>query len=691
MVLAGMTVGNYVGGRIADRFSGKRVIALLFAIASIASIGTIVLTNRIEYWSFLLRFSWPVQVVTYVTILFLLPSVFLGAICPVTAKAALDHRTGTGRTIGYIYAFGAAGSIVGTFLAGFWLTSAIGPIGVIWATSAALAAAGLICNPSQGLLRIWAIMLALLVVLGTAPIRWIEQAGALLTLRKRPDPSIIYEDDSQYSHIRIVQTSKKPDERSFYQDKLQHSILIMEDITNLQYEYERVYTEVTEQTMGGKNSIAVLAIGGGGFVFPRYLKQKWPASKVDVAEIDPAVPRAAMAAFGLAKDSGINIFIMDGRNFIDGVIAGKQSGQDIPRYDYVYGDAYDHFSVPYQLVTREFNEKVACILKEDGVYMLNLIDIYESGLILGSVLNTLEQTFPHVYVLSPRFEHYDRSTFVLIAARRTIDTDSLAAKLGRYYRDVWSISPSEADGFKEKCGRIVLTDDYSPTDNLTAPIARQYALTLASNRHIENANRLRNLGSGDRFISEYFEAIRVNPRIPISTYCEIAKDLMTAGEFEEATEVCKKALKCYDRPEIKNDISPIRLCMATALKNCGRDEEARKYFLKVIEEHTRRMGKGAVPVEIVAELGTAFVGVGNYAEAVRYFERAVKTEPANSTYRYMLSETLIKQKDYAGAQAAIEDAINAMKQAGDEEAVSDFNRLLGQIAYQKSIEQTKQP
>jgi tetratricopeptide (TPR) repeat protein len=256
---------------------------------------------------------------------------------------------------------------------------------------------------------------------------------------------------------------------------------------------------------------------------------------------------------------------------------------------------------------------------------------------------------------------------------------------------VWSISPSEADGFKEKCGRIVLTDDYSPTDNLTAPIARQNALRMASNRHIENANRLRNLGSGNRFISEYFEAIRVNPGISLLTYYEIAKDLMTAGEFEEATEVCKKALKCYDGPEMRKDISPIYLCMGAALKNRGQDEEAGKCFQKVIEEHTRRMGKGAVPVEIVAELGMAFVGVGNYAEAVRCFERAVKTEPANSTYRYMLSEMLIEQKDYAGAQAAIEDAINAMKQAGNEEAVSDFHRLLGQIAYQKSIEQTKQP
>jgi spermidine synthase len=711
VVLAGMTVGNYIGGKLADRFAdaNKKVVSSLFVIASILSVLTIVLANSMKEWDFIVRLSWPVQVVTYISLLFLPSSVFLGAVYPAAAKAALEHRKGTGpsttlsclrpptpafegrlagasrtgRIIGAIYAFGAAGSIAGTFLAGFWLISAIGTAGVIWATSATLAATGLICNQGQRILKIWAAMLAVMVVLGTAHVQWIEQTGALLSLRQQPDPRVIYEDDSQYSHIRVVQESKKPDKRLFYQDKLQHSVLIMGDITNLRYDYERVYAATTEQISAGRNNMAVLAIGGGGFVFPRYLKQKWPASRVDVAEIDPAVPKAAMAAFGLAKDSGINIFIMDGRNFIDGLIAKKQAGRDVPDYDCVYGDAFDNFSVPYQLLTREFNNKVARILKEDGVYMLNIVDIYDSGLILGSVLNTLEQTFPHVYVLSPNVDQYNHNTYVLIASRRTIDADSLVSELGRYYRDVWLVSPEDAERCKERCGRIVLTDDYAPTDNLTAPIARRTALVQATNTHIKNAQRYKDLGYEDKFISECFEAMRPNTTLPLSTYLGIADDLMNAGEFEEAIVACKKALERYDRPGMRKDISPVYLCMGTAMKNRGQKEEAKKYFQKVIEEHTRRIEKGTVPTGIIAELGTAYISVDNIAEAVRCYERAVKAEPANPTYRYMLSEALIQQKNYAGAEAAINDAINAMKQADNNEAVPGFQKLLRQVEFQR--------
>jgi predicted membrane-bound spermidine synthase len=35
VVLAGITLGNYLGGRIADRFSPRKALAVLFAIASL--------------------------------------------------------------------------------------------------------------------------------------------------------------------------------------------------------------------------------------------------------------------------------------------------------------------------------------------------------------------------------------------------------------------------------------------------------------------------------------------------------------------------------------------------------------------------------------------------------------------------------------------------------------------------------
>jgi spermidine synthase len=146
-----------------------------------------------------------------------------------------------------------------------------------------------------------------------------------------------------------------------------------------------------------------MAIGGGGYVFPRYVEKVWLGSRIDVAEIDPAVTRAAMQAFGLQKDTTINTINMDARNYVDKLLEQKRNGQEMPKYDFIYGDAFNGYSVPFQLVTREFNEKLSAILSDDGVYVINLIDIFDSGLFLGSVINTLEETFPCVYVVAEIF------------------------------------------------------------------------------------------------------------------------------------------------------------------------------------------------------------------------------------------------------------------------------------------------
>src|SRR5262245_17778928 len=46
VVLGGIAIGNYVGGRLADRFSARRTLALLFVLSS-ASCASIAVTNSL--------------------------------------------------------------------------------------------------------------------------------------------------------------------------------------------------------------------------------------------------------------------------------------------------------------------------------------------------------------------------------------------------------------------------------------------------------------------------------------------------------------------------------------------------------------------------------------------------------------------------------------------------------------------
>ena len=53
IVLAGITIGNYIGGRIADRFRAKKALAILFALASASCVITVVLNNIVGGWLWL--------------------------------------------------------------------------------------------------------------------------------------------------------------------------------------------------------------------------------------------------------------------------------------------------------------------------------------------------------------------------------------------------------------------------------------------------------------------------------------------------------------------------------------------------------------------------------------------------------------------------------------------------------------
>ena len=95
----------------------------------------------------------------------------------------------------------------------------------------------------------------------------------------------------------------------------------MDDITDLQYPYEIIYAALTHRFSRGKDRLSTLTIGGGGYVFPRYIEKIWPGSRIDVVEIDPGVTEAAMRAFGLKRDTPIRTISLDGRNYVDELLA----------------------------------------------------------------------------------------------------------------------------------------------------------------------------------------------------------------------------------------------------------------------------------------------------------------------------------------------------------------------------------
>ncbi|MGQ9590887.1 MAG: fused MFS/spermidine synthase [Planctomycetota bacterium] len=502
VVLAGISIGNLVGGRLADRFPARATLAVLFFAAAAACLAVPLANAYVGEHEYLKELpSWRLRIAAHVTLVFLLPSTALGLIGPVVAKLALDQGRSAGRTVGNVYAWGALGSIAGTFLTGFYLIPAMRTSGVVLGVSAVLAVVGILLMPFYSWPFSSAAALGAFVVLLESGV-WSERyeivwTGAIPAVREKVDGDVVYTDESQYSFIKITENSDSS--RDLVLDNLVHAYYVPGDPMKLIYEYEEVYAAVTERSVEEGRPPRALLIGGGGYVFPRYLRARWPGAFAEVAEIDPAVTRAAVAAFGLSaaeirvvdgrRPSGglaaaepapgeappIEIHHLDARNHVEDLVRLRKSGALAP-YDLVYGDAFNDFSVPFHLVTLEFTEKIRDLLRpEKGVYLLNVIDTYASSRFLGAVYCTFRRAFPWTYVFTtsadgPSDDPTQRETFVVVGALRDLGLGDFGEREGEGCAAL--LSEEKLREIAERAGETVLTDEYSPVENLLEFVAR---------------------------------------------------------------------------------------------------------------------------------------------------------------------------------------------------------------------------
>ena len=482
VILAGITLGNYAGGKLADIYPARGLLTSLFLLSSVASLSVLVLVDWMGTWDRPDYLSWPLWNLWAVTITFLGPAVILGTISPAAARLALTSGRQIGSTLGSVYAAGAAGSILGTFLTGYVLIERFGTKAIVIGIAlglgllALVAGMGLRRRPTNFVVT-WLLWATLVGSATIGPWDWAKHWGHFFGLRF--DTSAYhFEEESSYFSIEVYDAAEMDNTRVLALDHLVHSYVSMDDPTYLVYSYEGVYAELTRALAPPGRSWRAFFVGGGGYTFPRYLETIYPEAGIDVAEIDPAVTRAAHEALGLPRDTRIATWNMDARNFVNDHARGVADGTKVP-YDFVYGDAFNDLGVPYHLTTKGFNDGLASIMSPDGVYLINVIDVYRPGYgrFIGSVVGTLQQTFPYVYVFSGEADGTsdERDTFVVLSSRRRLPLAELAhrtnADAGTLF--AWTENGELGGDMRALLRRgqhLVLTDQHAPVDNLLAPI-----------------------------------------------------------------------------------------------------------------------------------------------------------------------------------------------------------------------------
>jgi spermidine synthase len=138
------------------------------------------------------------------------------------------------------------------------------------------------------------------------------------------------------------------------------------DPGNLSFEYMRRIGDVVDAIAPRRQPVAVAHVGGAALSLPRYVAVTRPRSRQIVLEPDEDLTEFVRETLPLPKRSGIKVRPVTGR-------AGISELYD-DSMDLVILDAFEHESVPANLVTAEFFAECARVLRPTGVLVANLID-----------------------------------------------------------------------------------------------------------------------------------------------------------------------------------------------------------------------------------------------------------------------------------------------------------------------------
>jgi spermidine synthase len=460
VVLAGISFGAYLGGKLADRFPGRKTLGWILLLSGIATLTIPPVTNLVAGHKFPTTLMLRILIVT--TITFFMPSSILGMISPVVVKLTVRNLEKVGNVVGKIYAFSTLGSIAGTFASGFFLISWMGTRHIILVMGGILILTAVVwgslfkkMKPAIGFLLLPPFFLA----------------GVYnYAFKPRIDSYTDYYRESDYYTIKVRHTLNPEGEilKALIIDNLTHSYVNLNNTLHLEYQYEKIYSEILRWRFKKYSSFRSLTIGGGGYTFPRYMEVYFPKADIDVVEIDPEITRVAYKYLGLPQDTRIRTHNEDGRWF---VMNCKE------KYDLIFIDAYNDLSIPYHLTTKEFALLLKNLMDPDGILLTNIIDNFQKGSFLPSYIRTLQEVFGkdniHVISISDDYEKRGPSTYIVMAGKDKIEIRDFENYLkGSLGEDAISkvVPEMVLKEFLEKKYSVVLRDDYAPVDNLIATV-----------------------------------------------------------------------------------------------------------------------------------------------------------------------------------------------------------------------------
>jgi spermidine synthase len=437
IVLVALSIGYWVGGRLADRHPHIRGLCVTVLIASVLLalvpfVADPFLGVSVDAFDDYSVGAFAGSLVG-VSVLVAVPVLMLGAVSPWAIRLKLERVEDSGEVAGRMYAISTVGSLVGTFMSALLLIPLVGTQRTFLTFAAALAIVA-----ALGLRPRWALAPVGVLALIVLPVGTIKAAS--------DDGRVIHEADTEYQYARVVEYPDGQRKLELNEGQAVHSVWRRDTVLTGNY-WDGFLVEPF--ATGARPLERVAILGNGAGTTARAYGKYFPGTAVDAVEIDEELFDIGRRYFGLADRPGLRLVAEDARPFL------RRSTE---RYDAIFIDCYRQPYIPFYLTTREFFELVRDRLKPNGVMVINIGHPEKSDRLEKVLTATSGEVFEHIV----RDPIEDTNTLLLASSSPMSAAAILSARLPADLRPVAFQAAARLEPPLQ--GGEVYTDDHAPVE-----------------------------------------------------------------------------------------------------------------------------------------------------------------------------------------------------------------------------------
>lgn len=350
VVLVALSVGYWLGGRLADRrprlsalcravLGGAILIALIPFFARPFLGASVDAFDQISIGGF-------AGSLIGVLVLLAIPVMVMGSASPWAIRIAMDGVENSGEIAGRLYAISTAGSLAGTMVSALVTIPLLG---------------------TQRTFLVFALLVALVAAAGAAGWRWsavpASVAVAILfpvgTIKASGPGEVLFEAETTHQYARVIELEDGERRLELNEGQAIHSIYRPGKYLVGNYWDENL---VLPFASSGKPPARIAILGNAAGTVARAYGHFFPGTRVDAVEIDGKLTELGRRYFDL-RNPRMEVFDEDARPWL------RQADDD---YDVIIVDAYHQPYIPFYLATREFFELARDRLAPGGMVLINV-------------------------------------------------------------------------------------------------------------------------------------------------------------------------------------------------------------------------------------------------------------------------------------------------------------------------------